>query len=403
MTTEQLATIAKATEEQTPLPEGWRRIKLGDCLTLINGRAYSQHEMLNSGTPIIRIQNLNGSNKWYYSNLELPERQYCDNGDLLFAWSATFGAFIWTGQKAIFHYHIWRVVPHDNLDKDFAFFLLQEITESIKNASHGLAMLHMTKGGMENWVVNLPPINEQRRIATVLDEQMKAVEQARRAVEEQLKATKLLPNAFLRSVFESEEAQNWQKRKLGELCEAYTGNRDPRKKPESSFRYVDISSVDNVDKRITHSRRVLGKEAPSRARQVIFTNDVVVATTRPNLNAVALVPDSLNDEICSTGFCVLRSSGLINSSYLFAFVQSPSFVDSLSDLVKGALYPAVTDKQVKQQMIPLPPIEKQIELSRKLNHQMQEVENLKETLTKQLEAIKKMPSALLRKAFAGEV
>jgi type I restriction enzyme S subunit len=100
---------------------------------------------------------------------------------------------------------------------------------------------------------------------------------------------------------------------------------------------------------------------------------------------------------------VLRPNEEINSDFLFAFVQSPNFVEPLSDLVKGALYPAVTDKQVKAQLIPLPPIEEQKEIAEKLNEQMQEVEKLKKTLTEQLEAIKKMPSALLRKAFAGEI
>ena len=152
------------------LPAGWEFKKLGDCVRLINGRAYSQHELLDAGTPVIRIQNLNGGDRWYYSDLDLPDDKYCVTGDLLFAWSASFGPYIWRGPKSIFHYHIWRVLPYENLDKSFAFHLLHWITDRVKAASHGVAMLHMTKAGMENWEIPLPPLPEQRRIAAILDQ-----------------------------------------------------------------------------------------------------------------------------------------------------------------------------------------------------------------------------------------
>ena len=136
-------------------------ITLGECLTFINGRAYSQHELLDSGTPIIRIQNLNGGSRWFYSNLTLPEDKYCDEGDLLFAWSATFGPYIWHGSKSIYHYHIWKVVPSNSIDKQFAYYLLKSITQQVKDASHGASMLHMTKGGIEAWTIKLPSTENQ--------------------------------------------------------------------------------------------------------------------------------------------------------------------------------------------------------------------------------------------------
>ena len=154
-----------------PLPPmGWKLLKLGDCVKLINGRAYSQNELLDAGTPVIRIQNLNGGDRWYYSDLTLPEDKYCHDGDLLFAWSASFGPYIWRGDRSIFHYHIWRVIPNELIDKAFAFWLLDWITAKVKEASHGVAMLHMTKAGMEAWLIPIPPIAEQRRIAAILDQ-----------------------------------------------------------------------------------------------------------------------------------------------------------------------------------------------------------------------------------------
>jgi type I restriction enzyme S subunit len=250
--------------------------------------------------------------------------------------------------------------------------------------------------------IPLPPIEAQRRIATRIQELMQEVERARTACEKQLEAAKALPAAYLRQVFESEEAKKWERKRLGEVCVS-PRNRDPRTTPDLPFRYVDISSVNNLSKRIIEARTVLGKDAPSRARQIIKANDILAATTRPNLNAVALVPKELDNEICSTGFCVLRPTEFIDPLFLFAFVQSQRFVETISGEVRGMLYPAVTDNQVRNVYIPLPPIPEQRRIASDLERAMKEVEKLRTAIEKQLEAINALPQAILRKAFGGEL
>jgi len=252
----------------------------------------------------------------------------------------------------------------------------------------------------------LPPLAEQRRIAAVLNERMAAVERARAAAQAQLDDAKTLSAACLRQALPrsgQDLPAGWRWARLGEVCEDQTGTRDPRVEPGKTFRYVDISCVDNLQKRIIEARNLQGNDAPSRARQVIRKNDVLVATTRPNLNAVAKVPPELDDEICSTGFCVLRARAGLFPDYLFAFVRHEAFVSALSDLVKGALYPAVTDGQVKAQSIALPPLAEQQRIAAELNAQMAAVEKLRAGLEAQLNDINALPAALLRQAFNGEL
>ena len=194
----------------------------------------------------------------------------------------------------------------------------------------------------------------------------------------------------------------WQWVRLSDVCEERTGTRDPALEPNALFRYVDISSVDNTTKRIIEAKVLLGKDAPSRARQIIRANDVIVSTTRPNLNAVALIPSDLDGEVCSTGFSVLRPTKELTSQYLFAFVQSASFIKSLSDLVKGALYPAVTDSQVREQFIPLPPLLEQHRIASLLAQQMAAIEQAGIATEARLEAARAFPKALLRQVFESE-
>ncbi|SIR52899.1 MULTISPECIES: restriction endonuclease subunit S [Acidiphilium] len=136
--------------------------------------------------------------------------------------------------------------------------------------------------------------------------------------------------------------------------------RNPATKPDDKFTYVDLSAVDQERKVIIGARVLVGSDAPSRARQVISTDDVLVSTVRPNLNGVARVPDQYDDAIASTGFCVLRpKKEFLDPLYLFYWVRSPTFAAEMTRRATGASYPAVSDRIVQQSLIPLPSLHEQ--------------------------------------------
>ncbi|MHB8267956.1 restriction endonuclease subunit S [Bradyrhizobium sp.] len=135
---------------------------------------------------------------------------------------------------------------------------------------------------------------------------------------------------------------------------------NPATKPDSSFTYVDLSAVDQIEKRITSPIIVRGSEAPSRARQLINKGDVLVSTVRPNLNSVAAVTDVFDGATASTGFCVLRPrSEELSSDYLMHWVRSQQFINHMVREATGASYPAVSDRIIKASHIPLPALDEQ--------------------------------------------
>lgn len=140
--------------------KGWEVKKLIEVSSLINGRAYKQNELLSEGKyKVLRVGNFFTNSNFYYSNLELEDEKYCYKGDLLFAWSASFGAFIWDEDKTIFHYHIWRVLfDKAILDIHYYQYLLNTMTSFFMNDVHGIGMVHLTKSGMEQYELPLPPL-----------------------------------------------------------------------------------------------------------------------------------------------------------------------------------------------------------------------------------------------------
>ena len=150
----------------------WKECQIQDVCRLINGRAYSNDEMLEHGKyKIVRVGNLSGGNStWFYSDLELPEDKYCHNGDLLFAWACTFGPHIWKEDNTIFHYHIWKIIEDiEEVDRRFFYYYLKYATGGFLGALNGSVMVHITKSSMEKMNIRIPQkVEDQRRIASIL-------------------------------------------------------------------------------------------------------------------------------------------------------------------------------------------------------------------------------------------
>ena len=148
----------------------WEETVLGDVVTFVNGRAYSQNELLKSGKyPVLRVGNFYTNSSWYYSDLELGDKYYADDGDLLYTWSASFGPHIWKGAKVIYHYHIWKLLLSRLVEKNFLLHVLNKDRENILSGSNGSTMIHITKEGMEKKTTLIPEKEEQKKLGAILD------------------------------------------------------------------------------------------------------------------------------------------------------------------------------------------------------------------------------------------
>ncbi|WP_373683645.1 restriction endonuclease subunit S [Acinetobacter sp. YH12224] len=133
------------------VPKGWEYKKLKDLCRVINGRAYKNTEFKEEGIPIVRIQNLTGGGKTVFSDLDLPQDKLIEKEDFIYAWSATFGPYIWRGPKSIYHYHIWKMdVDETIISRYFLYLTMFRKTESMKSSGTGSIFTHLTKAIMES-------------------------------------------------------------------------------------------------------------------------------------------------------------------------------------------------------------------------------------------------------------
>ncbi len=135
------------------------------------------------------------------------------------------------------------------------------------------------------------------------------------------------------------------------------------KNDDRDFQYIDLTSVDRETHRIIECSTINRDNAPSRAQQIVLEGDILFGGTRPMLKRYCMVPKEYDGQICSTGFCVLRANeSIILNSWIYHIISSTEFYAHVEKYQKGASYPAITDNEVKQFEIPVPPLEIQREI-----------------------------------------
>ncbi|OSI16733.1 restriction endonuclease [Neisseria dentiae] len=196
---------------EIPLPQGWEKSTLGEIATYINGRAFKPTEWSKAGTPIIRIQNLNNPNaeyNYYVGNIE--KKYHIENGDLLFAWSASLGAYIWKGENAFLNQHIFKVLPKENVDKTFVYYLLNNITNELYTKAHGSGMVHVTKGKFEATLVNIPPLETQQTIVDKIESLFAEIDAGIACLKTAGQQLKQYRQALLKNAFNGELTKQWR-------------------------------------------------------------------------------------------------------------------------------------------------------------------------------------------------
>lgn len=170
---------------------GWRRATVHELCRLVNGHRFHADQWSDSGLPIIRIQNLNGSSSYKLFAGYAKEDWLVHPGDLLFAWAGSrdsLGPTLWRGPKGVLNQHIFRVVPKPGVERAWLYESLRRLARELASRAHGFksTLQHLRKRDLADQVLEVPPPTEQRRIAdwsSRLEAQQRARHEGRATLE----------------------------------------------------------------------------------------------------------------------------------------------------------------------------------------------------------------------------
>src|SRR3989344_1324349 len=367
------------------LPQSWKEVELGDICDVKKGSSITKDKVTSGNVPVIA----GGQQPAYYHNISNRTGE-----TLTVSGSGAYAGFVAYFDIPIFASDCSTIqAKSKEVLMKYIYYFLKGNQNKIYKLQKGIAQPHVYPKDLMILKIPLPPLQIQKAIVSILEKA--------EALKEKRKEAERLTKEYLQSVFFEMFTNNvFSMVKLTNLIIKTENKNPPKEFPEDYFDYIDISSVDNISKRIVSTNRTLGKDAPSRAKQQVKAGDIILSTVRPNLNAVALIPLELDNQICSTGFCVLRlDNNKANSEYIFMNLTNKKFIESMTNIAKGASYPAVSDKDILEFEVPLPPIE----LQQKFASIVEQVEKLKEKQKESKDKINEMFESLMQKAFNGEL
>lgn len=308
---------------------------------------------------------------------ELIPKYALQSGDIVFARiGATTGKsyLIDDPPPAVFASYLIRIRPNADVDARFLSQFLRSTAywHQVNSQKHANLKKGVNASFLKTLIVPHPPRPEQERIAETLSLiERAAAEQVRMAALLRDLKRALLSEIFTRGLRRGRTREtdigplpeDWELQQLKDLVEE-TDQVDLQAEGDREIEYIDVSSISRRDLDISSTTPYVLKEAPGRARKRVRTGDVVFATVRPTLLRVARVPAELDNQVCSTAFCVLRDKNRLTAGrFIYYLMQRSQFIAELAALQSGASYPAVTDHQVKSQLVPVPPVDEQAEIA----------------------------------------
>jgi type I restriction enzyme S subunit len=308
-------------------------------------------------------------------------------------------------KPTLFNNNILRVRFKPELIPQFVTYLFCTPTtlfelEKIKSGTTNVIGIYYKS--LKNIPIPIPPIQEQKQIVALLDKAFTSIDQAKSNIEKNIVNAKELFQSKLNAIF-SQKGDGWEEKTLGEVCEK-SANIKWQDYPNKEFEYVDLSAVSRESLTITGTTLVNKENAPSRARKIINTGDVIFATTRPTLRRATIINEELSGNLCSTGFVVLRPNDDITTDWIFFYLLTTIFMDRMESLQRGASYPAVSDNDVKSSKlsIPMSKLEEKKNIET-MNILQENINDLVFQFQQKLKDLEELKKSILQKAFSGEL
>ena len=323
--------------------------RLGDVASYINGFAFKPSDWSSTGLPIIRIQNLTGTNEIYnYYNGDYPDQVEVNNGDILISWSATLGVYVWTEGKALLNQHIFKVsFDKGYINRDYFIYAVTQKLDEMSTKTHGTTMRHIVKSDFDNTIIPFPSIEGQDRFALV----------AKQADKSKFIGFKSRFIEMFGDPFKNEKG--WSYYSLSKVTTIVLGTTPSSSNPaywDGDIKWITPAELNDDSFYVFDSERHISEAGVRSTALKPFPEGTVIFSTRAPIGKTAIAGCEM---YCNQGFKNFICSDKLNPVYLFYTLRSHK--EELQKMGTGSTFLELSKKTIEGLSISIPPRELQDE------------------------------------------
>ena len=415
-------TLNEFTDDDESVEQEWFTQTLGQLAEYQNGRGFGKEEWGDTGYPIIRIQNLTEQQSDFnYYNGELEDQYRVEHGDTLLSWSATIGVFEWEGPEAALNQHIFRVDTSDEVNDIFYRFKLEHLLPRLEALSHGSTMKHLRKADLVNLQTEIPPIKQQRKIATILynlecvikktKEIITQLEQVRKGITQDIFTTGYNSYDEYTQVrlgpVNTSIPKDWSVRSIPDYFEIIDGDRGKNYPSGSDFSdeghclFLSATNVTEEGLKFDETEFITQEKDKELRKGKLKRGDIIM-TTRGTVGNFGLYNEHVDyDNIrINSGMVILRpKENVASTKYYYHFFRSGIFQKQINATSYGTAQPQTSVTDLKKMGVLDPGDEEKKEIAEIIENIVSEIQIQKEYRGQ----LAKIKQGLQQDLFSGTV
>lgn len=344
-----------------------------------------------------------------------------------------------------------------NLDNKFLFYYLFSIKSYLASLGKGGAQQNISQTVLKKIPILLPPLNEQKRIVEKLDKMMKIVDGVNARLDKIPTALKRARQSILNQAITGELTKDWRKKnniqitkddlknkiqtelnflyrnkkitkenlqikiddirenscsswfniKARFLCHHITKGTTPKQILEiGAIPYLKVYNIVNNKIDFSYKPQFVSFETHNTflERSKVYPNDVVMNIVGPPLGKVAIIPNDYKEWNINQALAIFRPIKYLLSEYVYIVLSCDSTLLPVLPDVKGIVGQSnISLEQCRNLLFPLPPIEEQTEIIRRVKLAFEKLDKIESKYQKAKEYSDKLTQSILNKAFRGEL
>jgi len=403
---------------QAKIKDGWLQKNLIDvCKEITDGSHFSPKSSPEYKYPYITVRDIKDGIIDFTNCKFVNDKDYdlllkngCkpNKGDLLFSKDGTVGkvALVNIEKEFVVLSSLAILRPkNDLINSELLEYILRhpDFLKTAIGKKTGVAIRRIILKNLKNIEIKFPKsLTEQKQIVALLDQAFKAIDQAQQNIEKNIANAKELFQSKLNAIF-SQTGEGWEEKTLGEACIVERGS-SPR--PIKSFitdsddgvNWIKIGDVGENDKYVQTTKQKITKEGAAKSRFVDIGDFILSNSMSFGRAYIMAIQGYIHD-----GWFVLRIPKEINSDYFWQLLSSPYLKNQFNQLAAGAIVKNISGDLVKKAIVPIPPLEKQIQIFKETDILTKEIEEVVNRYEKKLNNLEELKKSILQKAFNGEL